>query len=61
MSESAAAYRIHDVRETGGVGLPVCRQFFVISISSILETQEVGVVLEFGPEVECTRAVHRTP
>ena len=61
VSESAAADRIHDVREAGRVSLPVCRQFFVSSISSRLKTQEFSVVLEFGPEVECTRAMHRTP
>ena len=60
VSEVAAADRIHDVVETIGVVHPVCRQFIVIFISSKLETQEVGVVLEFGPEVEWWRAVHWT-
>ena len=61
VSEAAAADRIHDVGEAGGVSHPVCSQLFVISVSSILETQEVGVVLELGSKFEITRAVNRTP
>ena len=60
VSEAAVADRIHDVREAGGVSLPVGSQLFEISVSSTLETQGAGVVLEVGPEVESTRAVHRT-
>ena len=61
VSEAAAADRIHDVGEAGWIGLPVCCQFCESNISSILKTQEVGVVLEFGSEVECTWAMNRTP
>ena len=60
VSESTAANRIHDGRKAGRVWHPICLELFVISVSSKLKTQEFGVVLEFGSEVECTRAVHGT-
>ena len=55
--QSAAADRVHDQRKLWRVLLPVRRRLIVARTSSPLETEELGVVAEVGPEVEAWRAV----
>ena len=58
--ESTVANRIHNVRESRLVAIPVCRQINVIGISSAFETQKFSIVLDFWSKVKCSRTVDYT-